>query len=61
MRPHIFRQHRRDLGLTQDEFADALGLSKRQVGRYEAGRAPIPPRTVLAVEALVAKSVEKAA
>lgn len=55
MRPHIFRQSRKALKLTQAELAAALGICTRQVGRYEAGRAVVPARTVLALEALTAR------
>jgi transcriptional regulator with XRE-family HTH domain len=46
MRPHEFRAERVALKLTQDQLAEKLGISKRQIGRYESGRAPISARTV---------------
>jgi transcriptional regulator with XRE-family HTH domain len=53
MRPHIFRQHRRAMKLTQDELGTKLGISARSIKRYEAGRIEIPQRTIIALEALV--------
>ena len=55
MRAHVFREQRKALKLTQEELADALDLSKRQIGRYESGRATVPARTALAFEALIDK------
>ncbi len=43
-----FREHRRGLGFTQRELAEALGITERQVRRYEHGEAAIPgPVTIL--------------
>ena len=43
-----FREHRRRLGFTQRELAEALGTTERQVRRYEHGEAAIPgPITIL--------------
>ena len=37
-----FKQARSDLSLTQSALAERLGISKRQVIRYEQGSRPIP-------------------
>lgn len=49
MTPAEFRALRRRLGLTQAQLAAALGMSRDQILRYEAGRAPIPRVVELAV------------
>ena len=35
------RERRRRLGLTQAQLAEALGVSARAIGKWEAGDAPI--------------------
>lgn len=46
------RTKRKALGLTQAQFAAQLGLSRDYVGLIERDRAPVEPRTTLAVQAL---------
>lgn len=43
-------------GLTQTGLADALGISRATVARWEAGTTPIPPWVGLALETLIARS-----
>ncbi|CAN0507184.1 unnamed protein product [Discosporangium mesarthrocarpum] len=50
MSPAAFKRWRKDLGLSQKEAADALGLKRRAVQYYEKGERggdPVPiPKTV---------------
>jgi transcriptional regulator with XRE-family HTH domain len=55
------RDIRRQLGLTQTEFADRLGLHQSTISRFERGDLPIDKRTVLAAQALLASSPKQAA
>jgi transcriptional regulator with XRE-family HTH domain len=43
------RKRRRELGLTQQEFAEKLGLSRDYVGQMERDKAPINVRTEAAI------------
>ena len=49
-----FKRARDDLGLSQIEMADALGVKVRQIGRRENGDVLIKHETKLAVEYLLA-------
>ena len=42
MTPETFKAHRLAMGLTQSAMAKLLGLSMRQVIRYEMGHSVIP-------------------
>ncbi len=55
------RDIRRQLGLTQSEFADRLGLHQSTISRFENGELPIDKRTALAAKALLASSPQQAA
>lgn len=48
------RERRRRLGLTQAQLADALGVSARAIGKWEAGDAPITLSIDLATRYLLA-------
>lgn len=52
------RDIRRQLGLTQIEFADRLGLHQSTISRMEGGSLPLDKRTTLAAQALLARSGE---
>jgi transcriptional regulator with XRE-family HTH domain len=52
MRAREFKQARARLGLSQAGLAKALGRTRLQVIRYEAGQAKVPTVVALAVEAL---------
>lgn len=43
---------RRELGLTQAQLAEKLGVHQTTVSRFETGELPLDPRTKLALEAL---------
>lgn len=43
---------RKAAGLTQEQLADAIGLSRVTIGLMERGQAPIERRTALAVRYL---------
>lgn len=47
-----FRALRGELGLTQRHLAEALQCSVTVIRDYEGGRAPIPHRSALAMQAL---------
>jgi len=49
------REVRRQLGVTQIELADLLGLHQSTISRLEGGSLPVDARTKLAIEALVAR------
>lgn len=46
------RTIRTELGLTQAEFADRLGLHQSTISRFENGDLPLDKRTLLAAQAL---------
>lgn len=52
--PAALRELRQSLGLTQTQLAEALGISRPSIARYEAGTLPIPQVVALACEALKA-------
>lgn len=52
MQPDELKEVRQEMGLTQGELAERLGLSPQFVGRMERGAQAIEPRTVLAVRQL---------
>lgn len=43
------RTLRRHLGMTQEQLADAIGVSRKTIGEHERGNAPIPRERMLAV------------
>jgi transcriptional regulator with XRE-family HTH domain len=47
------RATRRQLGLSQAELAERLGLHQATISRFESGRLTLDERTVLAIDALV--------
>lgn len=57
------RDIRRQLGLTQIEMADRLGVQQSTISRYERGDLPVDKRTQLALDALLtaAKAPQSAA
>jgi DNA-binding XRE family transcriptional regulator len=54
MQPAELKALRKSVKMTQDQLADAVGLSRVTVGLMERGEAPIEKRTALAVRAVVA-------
>ena len=50
--PDDFKQRREMLGLTQQKFAERLGLARRTVQYYESGELDIPRTVKLALQAL---------
>jgi hypothetical protein len=50
------RDIRRQLGLTQIEMAERLGLHQSTISRFESGELPVDKRTALAAKALLAQS-----
>jgi HTH-type transcriptional regulator / antitoxin HipB len=37
----VLRAHRRELGLTQDEVADLIGVNRRVIGELERGKGSV--------------------
>lgn len=60
MTPETFRAWRKRLGLRQRQAAEALGVTREQVSRYERGVHPIS-RTVALACAAVAMGIPPAA
>lgn len=56
MTPAQLRAARAAIGLSQAELAERLGVSHRQLGRWERGQWPVPPAIALAVEALLQRA-----
>lgn len=54
MSPEVFKQWRKELGLTQSDAADLLGLSRSAVIRFETGETDIKRHIALACAALKA-------
>lgn len=52
MTPQQFRERRQELGYTQEQLAQELGVTVRAVAKWEAGNAPIDRRTQLAMRYL---------
>ena len=51
MTPADLHATRKALGLTQARFAEAIGISTRQLLYYEKGEFPIPKTVALAIKA----------
>lgn len=47
-----FKDARKNLGLTQVELADTLGMTRQHIGFLESGRSPVQKQTVLALDQL---------
>lgn len=52
MQPDDIKRHRETLGMTQQELADRLGVSRKSVNDWEAGRVAASERTVAMIHAL---------
>ncbi|MFZ2996813.1 helix-turn-helix transcriptional regulator [Sphingobium sp.] len=53
MQPTEMRDIRKAAGLTQEQLADAIGVSRVLIGQMERGNAPIEKRTELAIRYVV--------
>ena len=54
MQPDELKALRKAAGMTQADFADAIGMSRKAVNEMEAGKAPIERRTEIAARVLLA-------
>lgn len=54
----ILKQLRRQLGLTQQEFAEKLSLKLRTYQAYEQGRSEPSIKTLLAISSITGKSLD---
>ena len=59
MTPDQFKTKRAALGLTQIELAGALGLTRRQIIRYETGEQPISKTISILIEILTTRKIPK--
>ncbi|HEY8563574.1 MAG TPA: helix-turn-helix transcriptional regulator [Pyrinomonadaceae bacterium] len=60
MEKEELKRRRERLGLTQAEFAAAVGVTSTTVSRYETGQqSPIPKLIELALEALEARRIKE--
>jgi transcriptional regulator with XRE-family HTH domain len=59
MEPAELKQRREQLGMTQAEFAEVLGVAENTVWRYEKGAQTIPKHMALSLEALEARHIKK--
>ncbi|SCW77876.1 Helix-turn-helix [Sphingobium faniae] len=56
MQPDELKALRRDADMTQDQLAEAIGVSRVLIGQMERGQAPIEKRTALAVRYIVERA-----
>jgi transcriptional regulator with XRE-family HTH domain len=59
MSPDRFKTGRAALGLTQNALAFALGVSRRQIIRYETGEQPISKTISILIEILTTRKIPK--
>lgn len=53
MQPDVLKALRKELGWSQQQLADGLGMSRKSIVEMEGGKTPIEQRTALALEALI--------
>lgn len=58
MQPDELKALRKSIGWTQDQMAEAIGMSRVAIGLMERGNAPIEKRTELAVRYAVMQALE---
>ena len=59
MEKDSLKQRREQLGLTQAEFADKIGVTATTISRYETGLMKIPKYMDFVLEALEARLIKK--
>jgi DNA-binding transcriptional regulator YiaG len=59
MKPNAVRDLRRDLGLSQSEFARLVGVAPNSVARWERGELGMRPTTARLIELLVTKKLRR--
>lgn len=59
MEKETLKQRRENLGLTQADFAETIGVTATTISRYETGLVTIPKWMDLVFEALEAKQIKK--
>lgn len=59
MEKESLKQRREQIGLTQAEFADMIGVTSTTISRYETGLMKIPKYMDFVLEALEARLVKK--
>jgi DNA-binding transcriptional regulator YiaG len=60
MKAHAVRELRRDMGLSQSEFARLVGVAPNTVARWERGELGMRPTTARLIELLTAKKRKRA-
>ena len=59
MKPETFKTGRLALGLTQNALGAFLGISPRQIIRYENGTTPVPLALSILIDILIDKKIPK--
>lgn len=59
MKPEELKRLREQRGYSQAALAEALGLGRRQIIRYEAGQSDIPVTVVMALKMLPSAKRQK--
>ena len=59
MTPEYFKDWRRGRGLTQKSLGAFLGISTRQIKRYEKGVSEIPGPLAILIDILIDKRIPK--
>lgn len=59
MKARAVRELRRDLGLSQSEFARLVGVAPNTVARWERGELGMRPTTARLIELLARKKVKR--
>jgi len=59
MTPEKFKTGRVTLGLTQDALGVFLGISMRQIRRYENGESEIPGPLAILIDILIDRKIPK--
>jgi len=57
MTPNEFKRYRYKLDLSQEYMGNLLGLSMRQIIRYESGTTPIPRALAILIEILATRTI----
>jgi transcriptional regulator with XRE-family HTH domain len=59
MTPETFKAARLSLGATQARLGERLGLTMRQIGRYENGFTPIPLALSILIDILTTRKIPR--
>jgi transcriptional regulator with XRE-family HTH domain len=59
MTPEQFTAHRKNMGLSQTKMGQRLGLSLRQIQRYEKTETPIPKTVAILIDVMDTRRLPK--